>query len=70
MGHLHERPHRQPNPLVQHHQLVGDRHVSYRLGGDDHGPRPKKGYPAVQCGGETQERASKEVYPFLAKHVF
>ena len=40
VGHLHERPNRQPDPLVQHHQLYGDRDVPDGPRGDDHGPRP------------------------------
>lgn len=53
VGHLHERPDGQPDPLVQHHQLFGDRHVPDGPRCDDHGPRPPKGHSAVQRRGAT-----------------
>lgn len=53
VGHIHERPHRQPDTLVQHHQLYGDRDVPDGPRGDDHGPRAPEGYTAVQRRGET-----------------
>lgn len=55
VGHLHQRPYRQPDPLVQHHQLFGDRDVPDGPSGDDHGPRSPKGHPAVQRRGELTE---------------
>lgn len=40
VGHLQQWAYGQPDSLVQHHELVGDRHVLDGARGDDHGPRP------------------------------
>lgn len=47
VGHILHRPNRQPDPLVQYHELKRNRHVPDRPGGYDHDPCLAEGHPAL-----------------------